>query len=129
MTLETRACDHGRVSAELATDQAASEAAGDAAVDDGAERVFSTSIVVSAIRCTLTYVVFPFVAPLLGLASDVGPSVGLVIGVVAIIFNVLSIRRFWAAGHKYRKHITVANVGVIILLSILLVDDIRSLLS
>ena len=34
-----------------------------------AERVFSKSVVISGIRCLLTYIVFPFVAPLVGIAS------------------------------------------------------------
>lgn len=86
-------------------------------------------MIISAVRCTLTYLVFPFVAPLLGVTSGVGPTLGLTIGLVAIVFNVLSIRRFWAAGHKYRKHITVLNLAVIGLLLVLMVDDVRTLLS
>src|SRR5688572_29299027 len=83
---------------------------------DPAARAFNTSILVSATRCLLTYVVFPWVLPLLDLAGAVGPAVGVVIGVVAIVCNVLSIRRFQRSGHRWRWVITVINCGVIGLL-------------
>lgn len=88
-----------------------------------AERVFSKSILVSAIRCTLTYVIIPFVAPLIGFISDVGPIIGIIIGTIALVANVVSIRRFWKADHKYKKHVTVLHIGVMILLVMLLVRD------
>lgn len=93
-----------------------------------AERVFSKSIVISAIRCVLAYVVFPLGAPLLGL-TDVGPWVGVIISIVAIYFNVYSIRRFWAADHRWKYVMSTLNVGVIILVSILFVIDVRTIVS
>ena len=95
---------------------------------EDAEQVFSQSIVISAIRCVLTYVVFPFAAPLVGL-TGVGPWVGIALSLVAIYFNVYSIRRFWAADHRWKKPMSALNVGVIILVSILLVLDIQTILS
>ena len=90
-------------------------------------KAFSTSILVSATRCLLTYVVLPFLAPLVGFAKGVGPWIGIPLGVVAIFFNVLSIRRFWAAEHKWRWVFTVIGVSVICLLSVLIVDDLLEL--
>ena len=92
------------------------------------ERTFSLSIIVSAVRCTLTYVVFPWVLPALGVARGVGPGIGLVIGTVAIAANGLSIRRFWASDHRWKWPITALNGGIIMLLSILLVVDLNSVL-
>lgn len=97
------------------------------AQEDSAQRTFSVSILISAIRCTLTYLVFPLLAPLLGLASGVGPTVGLIIGLVAIGANALSIRRFWRANHRWRWHMTALNSAVIVLLTILVVIDLRDL--
>ncbi len=91
-----------------------------------AERVFSKSIFISAIRCVLAYVIFPFVAPLLGFA-DVGPWVGVLISVVAIYFNGYSIKRFWAANHRWKYVMTTLNLGVIVLVAILFVVDLRSI--
>lgn len=100
----------------------------DADASNGAERVFSKSVVVSGIRCTLTYVIFPFVAPLVGVTADVGAVIGVAIGVVAIVFNVLSIRRFFLADHRYKWWASAMNVAVIVLLVILFVVDSQTLL-
>jgi len=99
------------------------------ATDDEATRVFSRSVVISGIRCTLAYVVFPWILPLLHVSDRVGPWIGLVIGVVAVGFNIASIRRFWVADHRWKWPITVLNVSVIVLLAILFVQDLRSLTS
>lgn len=97
--------------------------------NDAAQKGFSRSILISGIRCTLTYVILPFVAPLVGLAPGVGPVLGLLIGIPAIAANVFSIRRFWRADHPWKKPVTVLHVGVIILLVILIVLDVQQLLS
>lgn len=94
---------------------------------DAATRAFSTSILISGIRCTLAYVVFPWVLPALGVAGGIGPSLGLVIGAVALVSNVVSIRRFWLSRHRWRWLITGINVGVIVLVSILVIQDVAAL--
>lgn len=103
---------------------------GPESIDDAgkAERVFSRSIIISGIRCVLTYVIFPFVAPLLPLTDRVGPVAGLVIGTIALVANMFSIRRFHAADHKWKWQMTALNVAVMILLVILLYLDIGDLL-
>ena len=53
---------------------------------DLAARRFSRSMLVSGVRCMLTYVVFPWLLPALGWASGVGPWIGLPIGLLAIGF-------------------------------------------
>src|SRR4029079_3565528 len=53
---------------------------------------FQRSMLISAIRCTLTYVVFPFVMPAVGFATGVGPVLGIVIGLIAMICDVFTIR-------------------------------------
>ena len=92
-----------------------------------AERTFSASIVISGVRCALTYVVFPWLLPAAGWAGGAGPGLGLVIGLVAIGFNLVSIRRAWALRHRYRWPITALNSGVVILLVILAAIDIGDL--
>ena len=96
--------------------------------DAPAERVFSKSVVISGIRCLLTYVIFPFVAPLIGITSSVGAVVGVLIGVVAVVFNVLSIRRFFKADHPYKWWASAMNVAVIVLLLVLFVVDSQTIL-
>jgi hypothetical protein len=77
----------------------------------------------------LTYLVLPFLAPLLGVAAGVGPVLGIIIGVVAIVFNVISMRRFWRADHRLRWAYTFVAVAIIGLLIVLLVRDVSELLT
>jgi hypothetical protein len=100
---------------------------GPPAPEGAAQRAFSTSILVSATRCLLTYIALPFLAPALGLAAGVGPAVGIPIGVVAIGSNVLTIRRFWAADHRWRWAYTTIALTVIALLLVLMVEDVLDL--
>ena len=88
-----------------------------------AQRAFSTSMIVSGIRCAIAYVILPFVTPFIGLAPGVGPVLGLGIGAVAIGANVYSLSRFWRLNHPWRKWITVLHIGVIAFLLVLMVLD------
>ena len=92
-----------------------------------AERRFSQSMVVSGTRCLLAYVVFPYVFPLLGVTDVVGPAVGVAIGAVAVVFNVVSIRRFWRVNHRLRWALSAVNVAVIGLMCFLAAGDIAEL--
>jgi riboflavin transporter FmnP len=94
-----------------------------------ATRVFSKSVMISGVRCTLAYVIFPFLLPLLHVSDSVGPYIGIVIGAVAIWFNVLSIRRFWKSGHQWKWYMSALNVAVIAMLSVLFVQDVNAILS
>jgi hypothetical protein len=101
--------------------------AAQALAEERAQRTFSTSVMISAVRCTLTYVVFPFLAPILGIASGVGSTVGIISSLIGIAANALSIRRFHSARHRWRWPISAINVGVIGLLTVLLVLDLGNL--
>ena len=89
-------------------------------------RIFSASIFLSALRCLLSYIVLPFVLPAIGLARGVGPAIGIPIGILALSFDVLGIRRFWLADHRQRWAFTalyaVVGTMVLILLIVDLVD-------
>lgn len=98
-----------------------------AATRDEAQRLFGTSMFISALRCLLTYIVFPIVTPLLGTATSVAPAIGLPIAVVALYFDVMGIRRFWLANHRWRWPVTVIYLAVMGLVTALLVGDIGQL--
>ena len=69
----------------------------------GAEGVFGKSIAVSAVRCLLTYVALPLLAPIVDLTGGVSrPLVGLVLSMVSMTAIVISMRRFFASDHRYR---------------------------
>lgn len=106
-----------------AVEHAISTASPPVVTEDAAARAFSTSILVSATRCLLAYIVFPWLLPLLGATSGVGPGLGLAIGILAIGFNVASIRRFHRSGHRWRWAITALNASVIVLLAVLVASD------
>jgi hypothetical protein len=88
-----------------------------------AQKAFQTSILVATVRCLLMYIVFPFVLPAVGVASGVGPWIGLPISLVAIAAITMSIRRFWRADHSKRWHYTVLGTTVIGFLVFLVVKD------
>jgi hypothetical protein len=90
-------------------------------------KAFSTSIMISAARCVLTYIVLPFIAPAVGFAKGFGPWIGIPTGVVAIFFNYKSIRRFWLADHKWRWAYTAIGSSVIVLLLVLITHDLVDL--
>ena len=96
---------------------------------DEARRAFQTSIMVATVRCLLMYIVFPFVLPALGIASGVGPIIGIPISLIAITAIVMSVRRFWRADHSKRWHYTVLGGAVIVFLSVLIVIDLGELLN
>jgi len=94
---------------------------------ESAQRIFTMSMLISGIRCVLSYVILPFVTPFLGLAPGVGPVLGITIGTVAIVANLWSLNRFWKLQHRWRKPITVLHVGVIALILVLIAMDIAEL--
>lgn len=88
------------------------------------QRVFSVSILLSAFRCLLSYIILPIVTPLLGAATSVGPAIGIPVGILALGFDVAAIRRFWVSRHRWRWVMTVLYVAVMGMVTFLLVRDI-----
>lgn len=101
---------------------------GSAADKASAERVVSTSILISASRCLVTYILLPFVAPIIGIAGDLTPAIGIAIGAVAIVANLFGIRRFWRADHKWKVPYTVLAIGIILAMLVLMFRDLTDLL-
>jgi hypothetical protein len=97
--------------------------------EDAVHRMFSFSIVLSALRCLLSYVVFPVATPALGVAAGVGPALGIPIAVLALVFDVVGIRRFWVNDHRWRWGMTAIYATVMALVSALLIGDIVHLAS
>ncbi len=99
-----------------------------AASEVSARQLVEKSLLVSMARCLLTYIVLPFAAPIFGFATGVAPAVGLVVGLVAIVANVASVRRFWRADHRYRWHYTFLASVIVAALVWLVVIDLLELL-
>jgi hypothetical protein len=90
---------------------------------DAAQRLFSAAMLISATRCLLGYVVFPILAPMLGAAAGLAPIIGIPLGILALVFDVKGIRRFFVADHKWRWPIAALYLAVMVLVVILLVHD------
>lgn len=98
------------------------------ATEASARRLVETSLLISMTRCLLTYIVLPFMIPVLGIAAGVTPVVGMMVGLVAIVANGASVRRFWAADHRYRWHYTALAAVIVAALVWLIVADLVDLL-
>jgi hypothetical protein len=81
----------------------------------GARRSTTTAIVVSGVRCTITYLLIPILAPFFGLLEMLDAPVSIVLSSFAIVMGVGGVRRFWIADHRARWSYT-AFIGVIVLM-------------
>lgn len=94
---------------------------------EAARSLFGTSLLVSTVRCLLTYVLLPVLGPVLGITGTVGPVLGFVVGGISTLAIVVSMRRFWAADHKMRWHYSALGGAILALLAFQAVGDVRSL--
>lgn len=88
-----------------------------------AQRLFNVSMALSGLRCLLSYVMVPIVTPALGAAARVGPAIGIPIAVIALVFDVMAVRRFWLANHRWRWGVSAIYVVVMAMVLGLLVSD------
>ncbi len=95
--------------------------------DRSAENAFSTSVLISAVRCLLTYVILPIGGPIVGLAGGVGPVVGLIVGAVSFVAIVASMRRFFRADHRWRWRYSAIGGTILVFLVVQAVIDVVSL--
>jgi hypothetical protein len=94
-------------------------------VDEAAmHRIFGTSLLLSAGRCLLSYILLPIVLPVIGVASGVGPVIGIAIGSLALVFDVMGVRRFWLADHRRKWAFTALYLVVGCMVASLVVIDI-----
>jgi hypothetical protein len=94
-----------------------------------ARSAFQASVYISAARCLLTYIILPFVFPIIGVTTRATPAIGISVSLVAIVADVASIRRFWRADHKYRWHYTALAGAIICAMVVLIVTDTIKLLT
>ena len=88
-----------------------------------AERAFGFSLMFSAVRCILMYVVLPFVLPVVGVTLDAAVPLMMVINVVAIVSILYSVRRFWQVDYKYKwSYLPIAAVALVLLVAFIVLD-------
>lgn len=81
----------------------------------GAHRSTTRALVIAGIRCTITYLLVPVLAPFIGFLGSVDAPLSIALSVVAIVMGVSGVRRFWAADHRARWAYT-GFIGVVLVL-------------
>lgn len=66
----------------------------------GAHRAFRWAIVVSAVRCTISYVIIPILIPVLSVMGALAAPITIALCVVALVNGWLGVRRFWVTDHR-----------------------------
>jgi hypothetical protein len=94
----------------------------------GAQRAMTNSILVSAIRCTITYLLVPVLTPIVGVLDLVDAPLSLVLCGLAFFMSSRSLRRFWRADHAKRWHYTALIVLVWTFLAVAVVRDVSQIL-
>ena len=87
------------------------------------------SLLISAVRCVITYALIPALSPLIGWLGVVATPIALVLSFVAVGFAVVSLRRVWLADWNARWAYTAFIAVVLVLLGVVIAFDIGRLLS
>jgi hypothetical protein len=100
-------------------------------IEDAAPRSLVSlrgSLVITAIRCVLTYALIPALAPLIGWLGALATPASLVLSLAAIGLSFNSLRRVWLADYAHRWAYTAFIALVVALLIMVVVGDTRTLL-
>lgn len=87
------------------------------------------SLVVSAVRCILSYVVVPLAVPVFGWLDGAATPLSLALSVTAVALAVHSLRRVWLANWSRRWGYTAFILAVIAVLVALIAYDLGQLLA
>jgi len=87
------------------------------------------SMLIAGVRCTITYIIIPFGAPIIAWLGVLGTPLSLALSLVAIVMATSSLRRVWMADYRHRWPYTAFIVLAIVLLTIVVVGDVRTLTS
>lgn len=93
----------------------------------GARRSTTTALAISGIRCTITYLLIPILAPLIGLFETVGAPLSIALSAVAVVMGMSGVRRFWIADHRARWAYTGFIGVVLVLLGVGIVVDVSTI--
>jgi hypothetical protein len=93
-----------------------------------ARRALTFGLLLSALRCTVQYVLLPFVLPWIGVATSIPPWVMLVLGAVALASLTRNVLYLWRMHHA-RRWSYLALAGMVALALVLfMVMDLRNAL-
>jgi len=91
----------------------------------GAHRAFRVSVLVSAVRCLVTYLAVPLAVPALSLAGWVAAPVGIALCVLAVVNGTVAVRRFWVCDHRSRWMYTVFMGVVFAILAVAMYTEVQ----
>lgn len=90
------------------------------------QQALKLPIIWIAIRCTLQYVILPFVLPFFGIGGRLSFALSAVLEVVALVMVTYNIRRLWNTSWRWRYlALSTITVSAIVLF---LYEDVRALL-
>ncbi|MGH8873161.1 MAG: hypothetical protein ACRDWS_14455 [Acidimicrobiia bacterium] len=95
----------------------------------GARRSTTTAIVVSGIRCIITYLLIPILAPFIGIFETIDPPLAITLSSLAVVMGITGVRRFWIADHRSRWLYAVFVAVAMVLLGAGIGLDLRTMLS
>ena len=91
-----------------------------------ADRILGSSIVFVAVRCTIQYIILPFVLPLFGITDTFSTAISLVLELIAAGMILYNVRRLWPTNWRWRY--LALSVGMLALIAILVYQDVRVVL-
>src|SRR5581483_769328 len=99
------------LAATPATDQV------DDALPAPAQRALTFGLLLSALRCTVQYILLPVVLPWAGFAAAIPTWILLLLGIVAIGFLARNVRNLWMLHHARRwRYFALASIATAALL-------------
>jgi len=88
-----------------------------------AQRALTFGLLLSALRCTIQYVLLPFVLPWIGAAASIPPWVTLVLGGVALASLARNVRYLWRLHHARRwSYLALASIVAMALVLFMAMD-------
>jgi hypothetical protein len=87
------------------------------------------SLVLSAIRCVITYALVPLLVPVISWAGVLATPVSIALALTALVLAIRSLRRVWLADYRHRWAYTAFIAVAFGLLVTVIVIDVRTLLA
>lgn len=122
------ATDELRRTRSLAGMNAAAAPAAEPPLPAPAQRALTFGLLLSAVRCTIQYVLLPFVLPWIGVTGKVPPWLTLALGALAIAALVRNVRTLWRVRHARRWSYLFLAVVVAATLLVFAAVDLHTLL-
>lgn len=85
------------------------------------------SMLIAGVRCTITYLIIPFGAPVVAWLGVLATPLSLGLSIVAVGMAISSLRRVWMADYRHRYAYSLFIVVAVVLLAVVIAGDVRTL--